>query len=116
MITSNFRYFLCVMTVLLCAGAAAAQNTDFTYQGRLTDGGTPANGNYDLQFALFAGAEGGSPIGQPLTISNVSVSAGVFTVNLNFGAQAFTGHVRFLEISTRPNGAGAFTVLTPRQQ
>jgi hypothetical protein len=39
--------------VLLFAGVAQAQTTAFTYQGKLTDAGNPANGNYDLQFKLF---------------------------------------------------------------
>jgi hypothetical protein len=29
-------------------GAQAALGTAFTYQGRLADGGSPANGTYDL--------------------------------------------------------------------
>ena len=33
--------------------AALAQGTAFTYQGRLNDGGNPANGSYDLRFALY---------------------------------------------------------------
>jgi hypothetical protein len=37
----------------LCAQAALVQTTVFTYQGKLTDAGNPANGNYDLQFKLF---------------------------------------------------------------
>src|SRR5207249_536203 len=37
------------------------------------------------------------------------------TVSLDFGANAFTGAGRFLEISARPTG-GSFTLLTPRQQ
>jgi len=36
-----------------------AQGTGFTYQGRLIDNGSPANGNYDLRFnALDAAAAG----------------------------------------------------------
>lgn len=31
----------------------AAQGTEFMYQGRLNDGGSPASGNYDFTFALF---------------------------------------------------------------
>ena len=32
--------------------AATALGTGFTYQGRLTDAGSPANGTYDLRFIL----------------------------------------------------------------
>jgi hypothetical protein len=37
-------------------------------------------------------------------------------VTLDFGANAFAGASRFLEISMRPSGAPAFTLLTPRLQ
>src|SRR5205807_10279948 len=44
------------------------------YQGRLTDGGTAANGNYDLQFALFDSPSGGTQIGSTQTLNTVAVS------------------------------------------
>jgi hypothetical protein len=102
------------MLFTLCAVTALAQTSSFTYQGRLTDGGTAANGNYDLQFALFD--SGGAQVGTTQTSSNVLVSAGIFTVSLDFGAGAFSGAPRFLEISARLTGAGSFTTLAPRQQ
>jgi hypothetical protein len=46
---------------------------------------------------------------------NVSVVSGGFNVSLEFGAGAFTGANRFLEIAVRPAGGGAFTTLAPRQ-
>jgi hypothetical protein len=98
------------------AASAQAQTTSFTYQGRLTDGGTPANGNYDLQFVLWDSLSGGTQIGTTQTSSNVSVSSGVFSVSLDFGGAAFPGANRFLEISTRLAGGGSFTLLTPREQ
>ena len=61
--------------IFLCASSVRAQQTtSFTYQGRLTDGGNPANGNYDLQFGLWDTNSGGTQIGSPLTRSSVSVS------------------------------------------
>jgi len=108
-------YLFLMLTIVLSAGALFGQTSGFTYQGRLTDGGLPANGNYDLQFALFDAADGNNQIGQTKIVSGVPVSAGVFTVTLDFGANAFSGANRFLEISARPSGAGAFTLLTPRQ-
>ena len=104
-----------ILTVVLSAGAIFGQTSSFTYQGRLTDGGTPANGNYDLQFALFDAAGGNNQVGQTQTISNVAVSGGVFAVTLDFGANAFSGASRFMEISARSSGSGAFTLMTPRQ-
>src|SRR5215813_7861456 len=104
--------------LMLCvfATTASAQTSSFTYQGRLTDGGTSANGNYDLQFALFDSLSGGTQVGSTLTLNTVAVSNGVFTVNLDFGASAFNGANRFLEISARPSGSSSFTLLSPRQQ
>ena len=93
-----------------------AQGPAFTYQGRLNDSGGPANGSYDLQFAIFAAAAGGSPIGGALTANAVAVSNGLFTVTLDFGAGVFTGADRWLNLSVKTNGAGSFTPLTPRQQ
>jgi hypothetical protein len=116
MINSHFKNIsLIILTMVLSAGAIFGQTSGFTYQGRLTDGGTPANGNYDLQFALFDAADGNNQIGQTKTVSSVPVSVGVFTVTLDFGTNAFSGANRFLAISARPSGAGAFTLLTPRQ-
>src|SRR6266702_5324209 len=92
---------LFALLLLLNAVRVVAQTTAFTYQGRLTDGGTSANGNYDLQFALWDSASGGSQIGSTQALPAVQVSSGVFTVTLDFGANAFPGANRFLEISAR---------------
>src|SRR5207249_1200806 len=118
-ISNQRRSAYCLLVAFGCAWLLAtntsAQTTAFTYQGRLTDGGTPANGNYDLQFVLWDSLSGGSQIGSMQTVSNVSVSAGIFTVTLDFGANAFPGANRFLEISARLSGASSFTLLLPRQ-
>ena len=42
------------------ANAIFAQNTAFTYQGKLSDGGTAADGAYDMQFILCDAA--GNPV------------------------------------------------------
>src|SRR5438477_3268310 len=112
-----FKYPFILLVVVLAMGASAtlAQTTSFIYQGRLTDGGTAANGNYDLQFALWDSLSGGAQVGSTQSVNTVAVSNGVFTVSLDFGTNAFNGANRFLEISARPTG-GSFTLLTPRQQ
>ena len=109
------KLFLVVFWLIAGAVVALAQTTGFTYQGRLTDGGTQANGNYDLQFALWDSPSGGAQVGSTQTLNTVAVSNGVFTVSLDFGANAFPGASRFLEISARPTGSGSFTLLSPRQ-
>ena len=104
-----------LVTIFLIFASVQAQSTSFTYQGRLADSGTPTNGNYDLQFALWNSSSGGGQVGSTQTINSVAVSNGVFTVNLDFGATSFPGASRFLEIAVRPAGVGSFITLTPRQ-
>ncbi|NOT61561.1 MAG: hypothetical protein HOP19_15195 [Acidobacteria bacterium] len=95
---------------------ATAQTTGFTYQGKLTDAGNPANGSYDLQFKLFDTLAGGAQQGATLVRPSVAASAGVFTVTLDFGANVFGGADRYLEIGVRPAGSGSgYTLLAPRQ-
>lgn len=91
-----------------------AQGTVFTYQGRLTDGGSPANGSYDLRFAIFDAALGGNQVGSPLTNNATTVANGEFTVSLDFGG-IFTGTNYWLDISVRSNGTADFGALSPRQ-
>jgi N-acetylneuraminic acid mutarotase len=95
---------------------AAAQGTAFTYQGRLNDNGSPANGNYDLQFAIYADISGPNLIAGPLTNSPTVVSNGIFVVALDFGPGVFTGADRWLEIGVRANAGSGFTIVSPRQK
>ena len=104
------------LLVLIAGLPCFAQTSSFTYQGRLNDGTVPATGSYDFQF-LLRDAPSGSQVGSALTNASVVVTNGLFTVTLDFGAGAFTGANRWLEIGVRTNGTiGAFTILLPRQQ
>jgi hypothetical protein len=85
----------------------------FTYQGRLRDGGVDANGDYTLIFSLFDAVTGGNRIGGTVTNSHF-VTNGVFSVNLDFGPNAFDGNARWLDITVQ-NGADSET-LSPRAQ
>ena len=105
--------------VLVVSGGtavAAGLGTDFTYQGRLTQDGSPISASCDLQFGLYDAASGGSQIGSTLSKTGVSVSKGLFTVSLDFGSGAFSGDARWLDVAVRcPTGSGSYTTLTPRQ-
>ena len=91
--------------------------TAFTYQGQLTDGGSPANGPFDFQFRLYDAAAGGTQVGSTLQVGDLAVANGLFSTNLNFGQGAFGGGARWLDIGVRPGASGgAYTVLTPRQE
>jgi hypothetical protein len=95
---------------------AAAVGTGFTLQGYLADGGAPATGSYDFEFALFDAAGAGAQIGPTVTLGDQAVTAGYFEVTLNFGTAAFGGGARYLETRVRPGAsAGAYTTLSPRR-
>lgn len=105
---------LTLFVFLISSIAINAQTTVFTYQGRLTDTSMPASGTYDLQFALYS--ESGTQVGTTTTRDDITVSNGVFTVQLDFGSAAFPGSNRVLEIGVRRGAeTGAFTILAPRQ-
>ena len=97
------------------AVAAAPVGTAFTYQGKLTDAGQPADGLYDFQFALWDAATAGDSVAGPLPTNGVAVAGGLFTVSLDFGPSVFEGQAEWLEIGVRTNGGGDFTTLAPRQ-
>ena len=111
------RQTCAALGLLLCwVSAGWAQTTAFTYQGKLTDAGNPANGTYDLQFRLFDALASGTQVGSTVIRDDVTVSNGIFTVTLDFGAAAFPGANRWLEIGVRTNGsAGLYSTLNPRQ-
>jgi hypothetical protein len=110
---------LVVLFAFLLAGSALPARaqllgTAFTYQGQLDSAGAPAEGSHDFQFALYAAADGGSPLAPAVSRPGVLVERGAFTVSLDFGDQ-FVGQPRWLEIQVRQAGAPTFTLLTPRQ-
>jgi hypothetical protein len=109
-----------VSLILLLGGLgslteAASLGTAFTYQGRLTDGTSPASGSYDLRFAVYDDSSGPGVVAGPVTNAPVTVSNGLFTTTLDFGSSVFTGDARWLEIAVRTNGSSTFTCLSPRQ-
>jgi len=106
--------FFVTLTLLVGIHQAAAQGTAFSYQGHLTDSGSPASGIYDLRFTIYDSLSGGTQHGVTLTNPATAVSNGLFSVPLDFGA-AFNGSNYWLEIGAETNGGGGFTVLSPRQ-
>jgi hypothetical protein len=97
-------------------GSLSAVGSHFTYQGRLTASGSPANGQFDLQFTLWDAVASGNQVGSAVMVISHTVTDGLFTVGLDFGAGVFQGSARWLEIGVRPGGSGGgFTNLSPRQ-
>jgi hypothetical protein len=100
---------------IILAHQVCAQSTAFSYQGHLNDGGNPANGAYDVRFAIFDAPSNSNILAGPITNLSTTVAAGVFSATLDFGAGIFSGPNRWLDISVRTNGAAGFVALSPRQ-
>ena len=113
--------FISMFIVLVVHGVGECQSfgTAFTYQGRLSDGGSPANDQYDFEFKLFNASMAGDQYGITLTKEDIRVSEGYFTVELDFvnDPNVFNGEARWLQISVRPGtSTGSYTLLSPRQE
>ncbi|MEM7114989.1 MAG: pectinesterase family protein [Chloroflexota bacterium] len=110
---------LTALLLLVYAGqrmvAMAALGTEFAYRDTLINSaGAPVNGTFDFEFSLYDDLTAGSQIG--ITIAQtLDVNGGLFSTSLDFGADAFNGEERYLEIALRPIGGGGFTTLTPRR-
>lgn len=69
-----------VVFLALCPCASVvnihAQTTEFTYQGKLTDGGTPTS-VYDFEFRLFDAATLGTQLGTTQQRLGEAVSGGL---------------------------------------
>ncbi|MCP4708885.1 MAG: hypothetical protein GY869_09695, partial [Planctomycetes bacterium] len=112
----TFMWTTVLVLVLISGVFAQGTGTAFTYQGKLNDGGSVANGKYDLEFKIFKGVAAGSQVGSTIIKEDVDVYDGRFTVILDFGNLVFNGDSRTLEIGVRPyTSTGAFTTLSPRQ-
>jgi hypothetical protein len=106
------------VTLLIGQGSVFGEvpvGSEFTYQGQLKEGGIPADGNYDFVFKLFDDAVGGTQVGGDVEIDAWPVSEGLFTVELDFGPDVFTGDARWIEVGVREGGGGPYTTLSPRQ-
>lgn len=94
--------------------APARAGSSFTYQGELINNAVPANGNFDFRFILYSADVGGAQIGPIVTLPNVAVTQGIFTVPLDFGTVFGTADP-WLDIAVKAAGGPTYTQLTPRQ-
>jgi hypothetical protein len=101
-------------------GPQAALGQGFTYQGQLKDAsGNPLTATCDFQFTLWDAESSGTQVGGVSPATGVSVANGLFTTQVNaggeFGATAFTGEARWLQIAVKCGGDIDYTTLAPRQ-
>ncbi len=104
--------------VFIFTTAVTAQTSAFTYQGKLNVAGVPANGQFDMTFALYDTDVATTPVASNIIVENVQVTNGIFSVELSFDFGPFTSVAgNWLEVRIRPGSeTGAFTPLTPRQK
>jgi hypothetical protein len=110
--------FALALAALACARPAYAEpaSTGFTYQGKLEKSDVPASTSCSFQFSLYDAATGGTLLAGPITQSGISVTDGLFTTQLNFGAGVFDGNKKWLQIAVLCTGDGGYTTLAPRQE
>jgi len=96
-------------------GVAENVSSGFSYQGYLEEEGEPANGAYDFRFFLFDAETEGTALDE-VTVDDVEVSEGLFTVPLTVTSSALTGQQLWLEVRVRPGAdGGSYTTLAPRR-
>jgi hypothetical protein len=88
-----------------------------TYQGKLSNANAAANGNYNLTFTFYETETGGTPFPKTVSLSDVPVTNGIFSVRLDV-ASIFENSfkINYVEISVQKSDlSDALTVLAPRQ-
>jgi hypothetical protein len=76
-----------------------------TYQGRLQDGGSPANGLYDFTLSVWSDGLGGNQLGATQVYDDIVVQDGLFTIYFTPGDtnEVFNGSDRWLEVEACQN-------------
>jgi hypothetical protein len=105
-----------MITLMAFPAESAPVGTGFTYQGRIDKNSQPYTGTAQLLIRLYDALNAGGQIGPDANLANVAVAAGIFTVELDFGAASFNGDARWIEIQVKTTGDANYTLLTPRQK
>lgn len=106
---------LLLLSLLLSLGHVVSA-APMRYHGRLSDGGRPANGRYDLQISLYSSAEAGTPLDYPTTLEDVEVVDGQFQVELE-APPAAQNSPAWLQAAVRDGASnGAFNEIAGREK
>ncbi len=104
--------FLGVLALVLSSAATA--QTAINYQGRLQQNEIPADGDFEMNFELHDTSDGSGTARGSIT-EDVTVSDGLFTVELDFDSASFDGDQLWLRIGVREDSGDLFTYVTPLQ-
>lgn len=105
-----------ILAALFLSTALYAQSTLFSFQATLSNEVTPATDIFEMEFKLYDAAANGTQIGVTNLVPAVDVKNRTFTVWLDFGAAAFPGADRFIEISYRRKRSDSFNTVAARWQ
>lgn len=103
-----------LLALALLAAAGALQAAPWTYNGRLNDGGKPANGQYDLRVTLLNDAKTAS-VTSPITLYSVNVVDGSFSVDVDFGIDLNSAPVMALKTEVQQGGSGFVSLGEPKR-
>jgi hypothetical protein len=104
------RALLGALALALACGASAGT---FVYDGRLDDGGRPAQGQYDILLTPWSQADKGQTLSAPIRFHAVAVNNGQFRIE--FEAPLDASDQAWLEVAVRDAGAsGAFNAIPGR--
>ncbi len=98
--------------VALMLAMSVANASPWTYRGTLNDGGKPANGRYDLRLTLMNDAATHVVV-QPITLYDVIVRNGDFSVEVDFGIDFAAAPAMKLRTEVGQGGAGFATLGEP---
>jgi hypothetical protein len=104
-----------LLAVSSLAATSPAGAVGFVYEGRLDDGGAPANGRYDLRLSPFADAKSGAALAAPIVFEDVPVVDGRFRID--FELPLATAGAAWIEVGVRDGSAlGAFSSIPGRSE
>ena len=105
LVTSTSLQAALTSTAVVSGSTTAVVAADpISYQGRLSDNGSPASGSYDFQFLLKDAATAGNTVGGVIR-QTLSVQSGVFSTSLPLEPSSFPGANRWIEVRVRPTPA-----------
>lgn len=108
---------ICLIIIFACINAHAVVDYSFTYQGELTDNGSPAQGTYDIAIQAFNNVNAtGSSLADSIH-NGVTVEAGLFTIQqVDIGSSIFDGLDVWLRILVKKPADINYTALVPLQK
>ena len=112
------RSLVTLLLLLNCPGILAqTDDHSFAFEGTLTDAGSPADGSFDFNFALYDDPNQGqgNQVGQTVSVTGIQVANGKFNVTLDFG-DVFDGRSFWVATEVKGPDDDRITRLSPRQR